>query len=205
MPLARTFFRYDENSINNLDIYLYDANKADVLAREISNTWNMPVSSWQERGGYLEALETESMVMFLILTMIILVASFNIISSLIMLVQNKKQAIAILRTIGANSGSIMRIFIICGSAIGFIGTFFGVTLGLLFTYNIDRIKTVLESWSGANLFNPVIYFFSKIPAVVVISDVVEIVIIALSLSFLATIIPALKAARQDPARILRGE
>ena len=203
--LARTFFSYTEDSINSIDIYVHDASKADIIAKKIEKTLGITTNNWKERGGYLEALETERTVMFLILTMIILIASFNIISSLIMLVQNKKYSIAILRTIGATRASIMRIFIICGSMIGIIGTFIGLALGMAFTYNIDAIKTFLEKLSGSNLFNPVIYFFSKIPAVIVTSDVIEIIVMSLSLSFLATIIPAIRAARQDPARILRGE
>lgn len=205
MPLsaAQMFFHYGKDSVNNIDLYINDVNQADYLSGKISRDLNISTHSWKESGGYLEALDIESQVMFIILTMIILVASFNIISSLIMLVHNKKSNIAILRTIGATRGSIMRIFIICGSIIGISGTILGLILGIAFVNNIDLIREYLEGLSGITIFNPMIYFFNKIPASLAIGDVMKVLCMSIGLSFLATIIPALTASRQDPVNILR--
>ena len=207
MPLdmARKFFRYDNDNFNNVDIHIKDPEKVDILTHEIKNKLNISAISWKERGGYLEALETEKSVMFLILTMIILVASFNIVSSLIMLVQNKKGEVAILRTIGATRNSIMRIFLICGGCIGIFGTACGLLLGVMFANNIETIKIFLEYFSKTELFNPLVYFFEKIPSVIILVDIVKISIMSLMLSFFAAIIPAIKAAKHDPSQVLRME
>jgi lipoprotein-releasing system permease protein len=141
----------------------------------------------------------------MILTLIILVAAFNIISSLIMLVGDKKRNIACMRTMGMAKSSVMRIFLICGSLIGVLGTLFGTLIGVTFSMNIQNIKEFLESLTGAQLFNPAIYFLSQLPSKIFVSDVVIITIMALILSFLATIYPALKASKANPADILRYE
>ncbi len=143
--------------------------------------------------------------MFLILTLIIVVAAFNIISNLMMIVQEKKSAIAIMRTFGATSGSIMRIFCACGLLIGFTGTCLGCIIGVVFSLNIESIRVFLENITNVKLFDPMIYFFSSLPVILVPQDVVNISALALLLSFLATIAPALQAAAQDPAEILRYE
>ena len=143
--------------------------------------------------------------MFLILTLIILVAAFNIVSSLIMLVNDKGKSIAIMRTIGATRGMIMRIFFLTGSAVGVIGTIAGVALGLGFAKNIDAIRRGLEKLSGTELWSPEIRFLSQLPAVVDAGEVTTVIIMSLALSFLATLYPSWRAARLDPVDVLRYE
>jgi len=144
-------------------------------------------------------------VMFLILTLIILVAAFNIISSLIMLVKDKGRDIAILRTMGATRGMIMRIFLIAGASVGVIGTMLGFVLGLAFAANIENIRRWIEGLTGTDLFAAEIYFLSRLPAVVDPTEVTTIVLMGLGLSFLATLYPSWRAARIDPAEALRYE
>ncbi|MCD6075854.1 MAG: lipoprotein releasing system, transrane protein LolC, partial [Rhodospirillales bacterium] len=142
---------------------------------------------------------------FLILTLIIVVAAFNIISSLIMLVKDKGRDIAILRTMGATRGMVMRIFLLSGASVGVIGTMFGFLLGTAFSVNIETIRQWVEKLSGANVFNAEIYFLSKLPAIVDPMEVLIVVGMGLGLSFLATIYPSWRAARLDPVEALRYE
>ncbi len=207
---AQLHFRYNESAFA-IEIFGRDAMKIDDLKQEVANliSANFPelyILDWQEaNSSFIEALKVESTVMFLILTLIILVAAFNIISSLIMLVNDKKKNIACLRTMGMSKSSVMRIFLICGSLIGASGTLLGLVIGVLFSINIDNIKKFLESLTGTNLFNPAIYFLSQLPSKIFVSDVVVITGMALILSFLATIYPAYKASKSNPADILRYE
>ena len=143
--------------------------------------------------------------MFLILTLIILVAAFNIISSMIMLVKDKGRDIAILRTMGATRGMIMRVFFLAGASVGIIGTLAGFILGLSFTTNIESIRQWIQGLSGTDLFAAEIYFLSQLPAVVDPGEVVTVVLMGLTLSFLATLYPSWRAARLDPAEALRYE
>ncbi len=164
------------------------------------------VSDWKQTNSSLfGALEVERNTMFLILTMIILVAAMNIISSLIMLVKDKSGDIAILRTMGASRAAVMRVFFIAGASIGVVGTFVGVLLGVLFCANIENIRQFITSLTGAELFNPEIYFLSKIPAQIDSSDIVSVVLMSLFLSFAATLYPSWRAARLDPVEALRYE
>ncbi|WP_353285736.1 lipoprotein-releasing ABC transporter permease subunit [Wolbachia endosymbiont (group A) of Gastracanthus pulcherrimus] len=207
MPLksAQAFFNY-KNSIKNIEVLVDDVTRADKLADAIEKEIGMEAESWQsQQSHYFSALKTERNVMFLILTLIIAVAAFNIISNLMMIVQEKKSAIAIMRTFGATSGSIMRIFCACGLLIGFTGTCLGCIIGVVFSLNIESIRVFLENITNVKLFDPMIYFFSSLPMILVPQDVVNISALALFLSFLATIAPALQAAAQDPAEILRYE
>ena len=143
--------------------------------------------------------------MFLILTLIILVAAFNMISGLIMLVKDKGRDIAVLRTMGATSGMILRVFLMSGAFVGAAGTACGVSLGLLVCQNIERIRRFLESMTGTDLFSAEIYFLSRLPAKVDPIEVCAVVLMALFLSFAATIYPAWRAARLDPVEALRYE
>jgi lipoprotein-releasing system permease protein len=143
--------------------------------------------------------------MFLILTLIILVAAFNIISSMIMMVKDKGRDIAILRTMGASRGMILRIFMLSGASIGIVGTVAGFVLGVLFTENIEAIRQFVQKIIGTNLFSAEIYFFTRIPARLDPYEVVAVVLMALALSFLATIYPSWRAARLDPVEALRYE
>jgi lipoprotein-releasing system permease protein len=159
---------------------------------------------WQDiNGAFMEAVQVESNVMFLILTLIILVAALNIVSGLIMLVKDKSADIAILRTMGASRGSMMRVFLIAGMSIGVTGTLLGFLLGVLFCANINSIGQGLSRLTGTPLFNPTIYFLSKIPADLDPWQVTSVVVMALTLTFLATLYPSWRAARLDPVEALR--
>jgi lipoprotein-releasing system permease protein len=164
------------------------------------------ISDWQDsNASFYNALQVERNVMFLILTLIVVVAAFNIISSLIMLVKDKGQDIAILRTMGATRGMIIRIFFYTGATIGTVGTLAGALFGVVFCKNIESIRHVLESLTHTNLFSAEIYFLTKLPAKLDVTEVLLIVGMALFLSFAATIYPAWRAAKLDPVEALRRE
>ncbi len=161
---------------------------------------------WQRvHASFFNAIQVERNVMFLILTLIIVVAAFNIVSGLVMLVKDKSKSIAVLRTMGATRGMIVRIFFISGASVGVIGTLCGILLGVTFALNIETVRQAIESLSGAELFAAEIYFLSKLPAQIDWSEVLSVTLMALSLSFLATIYPSLRAARLDPVETLRYE
>jgi lipoprotein-releasing system permease protein len=164
------------------------------------------VVDWQEANKqFFGAVQTERNVMFIILTMIVIVASFNIIGSMIMLVQEKGGSIAIMRTMGMARGRVMRIFIMVGSFNGVVGTLVGVLLGLGFCYNIEGIQHFVEWVVGAKVFSPEVYFLSNLPAEVKWSEVGQVCGISLGISLLATIYPSWKASKIQPAEVLRYE
>jgi lipoprotein-releasing system permease protein len=176
----------------------------DVIGNITGGT--LRVYDWQHaNAGFFNAIQVERNVMFLILTLIILVAAFNIISSLIMLVKDKGRDIAILRTMGATRGMIMRIFFISGASVGVFGTLAGVGLGLAFALNIESIRQFLQGLTGRELFSAEIYFLSQLPAKIDPWEVGTVVLMALGLSFAATIYPSWRAARLDPVEALRYE
>ena len=164
------------------------------------------VYDWQgSNSPFLNAVTTERNVMFLILTLIVIVAAFNVISSMIMLVRAKGRDIAILRTMGATRGMILRIFFLTGASVGVVGTILGVILGLAFAQNIEAIRQMLQHFTGNDLFSAEIYFLSQLPAKVEPVEVTGIVLMAFAISFMATIYPAWRAARLDPVEALRYE
>lgn len=208
MPLgaAQTYFRVP-GAVTDIEVMLQSPSQLEEVKAEILERIDSPpyyLFDWQRANRhYLQSLEVERNVMFLILTLIIIVAAFNVISGMVMMVTGKQKEIAILRTMGATRGSIMRIFILSGSMIGVLGTFFGFLLGVGFAKNIETIRGWLESATGTELFAAEIYFLSKLPAEVQNGDVITVVVMALAISILATIYPAWKAANVSPAEGVR--
>lgn len=209
MPLeaAQQYFRLGD-TVNQLEVFV--ANPDDLLRQRVAIGVVLDpeqrLFDWQQSNStFFNALQVERNVMFLILTLIILVAAFNIISSLIMLVKDKGSAIAILRTVGASRGAIMRIFFIVGASIGVVGTLAGMILGLLFAHNIESLRRAIESLTGNDLFAAEIYFLSQLPAEVDNGEVIMVVGMALGLSILATLYPSWRASRLDPVEALRNE
>ncbi len=174
--------------------------------REALGDTPVRVLDWtQSNNAFFGAVEVEKNVMFLILTLIILVAAFNVISSLIMMVKDKTRDIAVIRTLGASRGAIMRIFLMCGAFVGITGTLAGTVLGIVFCWNIERIKDFVQWVTGANVFNPEVYYLTHLPAKLQWSEVTEVILMALTLSLLATLYPSWRAARTDPVEALRHE
>jgi lipoprotein-releasing system permease protein len=164
------------------------------------------VTDWRQRNvTFFSALEVERNVMFIILFLIVLVAALNIISGMIMLVKDKGKDIAILRTMGATRGAIMRIFLITGASIGCVGTLAGFVLGLVVCLNIESIRQFVSWMTTTELFSPELYFLSKLPAEIDSGETTTVLVMALVLSLLATVYPAWRAARLDPVEALRYE
>jgi len=207
---AQKHFQY-KDSVGGLEIYLNNLNELDKTYNNLqvdllNNGFYVRLINWkQSNSAFIGALNVERNVMFIILTLIIVVATFNIISSLTMLVNDKSKQIALLRTVGYSKYSIMRIFFLCGTILGVIGTFLGTSLGVLISMNIQNIKIFIEKCFNVELFSPTVYFLTELPSKIMVGDVVSVVCLSLSLSFLSTIYPAFKAARTNPAEILRYE
>jgi lipoprotein-releasing system permease protein len=207
LSTAQVFFRMPE-AITDLEVFLSDADQATRMGQRISAAvgGKIRLIDWQQSNSTLvNAVDIERNVMFLILTLIILVAAFNIISGMIMMVKDKGRDIAILRTMGASRGMILRIFMLSGASIGVVGTVAGFLLGVLFTENIETIRHFVQDLLNVKLFAAEIYFFTRMPAQLDQGEVAAVVIMALILSFLATLYPSWRAARLDPVEGLRYE
>jgi lipoprotein-releasing system permease protein len=207
MPLetAQTFFKTGKG-VSALEVFVDDPDKVPersfILQKTIGDQFVLV--DWQHMSsGFFQVVQIERNVMFIILTLIILIAAFNIISGLIMLVKDKMRDIAIMRTMGASQGTILRIFFLTGASIGVLGTLTGVAGGLAFAYNIETIRRWLESLLHMELFNAEIYFLTQMPCQIDWGDVTSTICMALGLSFLATIYPSWRAARLDPVEALR--
>ena len=207
MPLAEAQSYFNrEGDVNVIEVFLDDADRVDEARQSIEMAAERPMAltDWRQRNRtFFGALEVERNVMFLILTLIVLVAALNIISGLIMLVKDKSSDIAILRTMGATRGAIMRVFLITGASIGIVGTIAGFLLGLLLSLNVETIRQVISRLTNTNLFPAELYFLSRLPADVNAREVVTVVVMALLLSLLATLYPSWRAARLDPVQALR--
>jgi lipoprotein-releasing system permease protein len=207
LPEAQGLFNLDGQA-NVIEVFVDNPDNMDEMRDRIEPALQRPaiMIDWRQRDQtFFDALTVERNVMFAILTLIVLVAALNIISGLIMLVQDKSRDIAILRTMGATRGAVMRIFLITGATIGFGGTFVGVLLGLLVAHNIEAIRHGLNWLLDANLFPAEAYFLSHLPSRVEPADVLAVVMMTLLLSLAATLYPSWRAARLDPVEALRYE
>lgn len=209
MPLkeAQAYFNR-AGDVTAIEVYTDNPDNVGAYRKAVQAAAQRPIFmiDWRQRNAtFFNALQVERNVMFLILTLIVLVAALNIVSGLIMLVKDKGQDIAILRTMGATQGSIMRVFLITGASIGVVGTLVGFLLGVVVCLNIENIRQFLSWLTNTELFSPELYFLSHLPADMDTAETSAVVIMALVLSFLATLYPSWRAARLDPVEALRYE
>ncbi len=209
MPLETAQkFLDSSNSVSHIDLFLRDPEKTSQVRDALSASLptGFVVRDWRDLNrGFVGALQVESNVMFLILLLIVIVAAFNIVSSLVMLVKDKSRDIAVLRTFGVSRRSMMKIFILCGSSIGIIGAAFGTILGILVAKYIEPIRQFFQWATGRDLFPADLYFLSELPSKIEFWNVAGIAFVAVALAFLATLYPAWKAAKTDPVEVLRNE
>ena len=212
MPLkqAQTYFQYGDQ-VGALEISLTHPDMITEMFAEVEQATKQisrggRLIDWRVlNSSFFNALQVERNVMFIILSFIILVAVFNIVSTMIMMVKNKTRDVAILRTMGVSSGSILRIFFIVGSCIGMLGTLLGTLAGLAIAYNVQPILDFVERMTGMSLWEGEVRFLSEVPSIVETKEVLVVVVVALGLSFLATLLPAWRAAKVDPVKSLRYE
>ena len=201
-------FLSTNNIAHGIEVFLKDQKLTSSVNLQLQSKLNknLIIIDWKKRNSsFMNALAVEKNVMFVILTLIILVAAFNIISSMIMLVQTKKADIALMRTMGASQYLIIKVFMLTGSIIGFLGTFVGVLLGVFISMNIEKIRQLITSMFGQELFSAEIYFLSKLPSNININEVLIVICISIFLTLLASIFPAWKASKISPAEALRYE
>ncbi|MFL6931033.1 MAG: lipoprotein-releasing ABC transporter permease subunit [Xanthobacteraceae bacterium] len=207
LPEAQLYFNRS-GDVTAIEVYTADPDRIDRFRRLITEAAGRQIFmvDWRQRNAtFFNALQVERNVMFLILTLIVLVAALNIISGLIMLVKDKGRDIAILRTIGATQGAVMRIFLITGASIGVIGTLMGFLVGTLICLNVESIRQFVSWLTNTELFSPELYFLSRLPAEMDPGETAAVVVMALTLSLLATLYPSWRAARLDPVEALRYE
>jgi lipoprotein-releasing system permease protein len=207
LPEAQAYFNR-AGDVSAIEVYTDDPDRIDRYRTLVADAAGRPIFmiDWRQRNAtFFNALQVERNVMFLILTLIVLVAALNIVSGLIMLVKDKGPDIAILRTMGASQSAILRIFLITGASIGVVGTFVGLLLGTLICLNIESIRQFLSWLTSTELFSPELYFLSRLPADMDFRETTAVVVMALALSLAATLYPSWRAARLDPVEALRYE
>jgi lipoprotein-releasing system permease protein len=207
LPEAQAYFNR-AGDVTAIELYVDSPDRIDRYRKPIADAAQRPIYmiDWRQRNAtFFNALQVERNVMFLILTLIVLVAALNIVSGLIMLVKDKGPDIAIMRTMGATQGAIMRIFLITGASIGVVGTVIGFIVGILVCTNVESIRRFLSWLTDTELFPPELYFLSRLPAELDVGETTAVVIMALTLSLLATLYPSWRAARLDPVEALRYE
>ena len=209
MPLteAKRYFNKGDQ-VDVLEIIAQDRDRVDEYAAEIEKIGgsDLTITNWRQRNAtFFTVLEVERTVMFIILSLIILVAALNIVSGMMMLVKDKGRDIAILRTMGATKSSIMRVFLITGASIGIVGTIAGFILGVVFCWNIEAIRQFVQWATSTTLMDPTVYYLTKLPADINPRETLGIVVMALVLSVLATLYPSWRASRLDPVEALRYE
>ena len=207
LPEAQLYFNR-AGDVTAIEVYTNNPDRIDTFRRLVTDAANRPIFmiDWRQRNAtFFTALQVERNVMFLILTLIILVAALNIISGLIMLVKDKGGDIAIMRTMGATQGAVMRIFLITGASIGVVGTVAGFLLGFVVCLNVETIRQFLSWLTRTELFSPELYFLSRLPAEMDFGETTAVVVMALTLSLFATLYPSWRAARLDPVEALRYE
>jgi lipoprotein-releasing system permease protein len=210
LPLAsaQAFFQKADGA-TGIEIRMNDPNRVDAIGPSLVSMVDSRIAyvrDWRHANdGLIGVLQVQKDTMFIVLGMIVLVAAFNVISSLIMLVKDKRADIAVLRTIGASSGAILRIFLMCGAFVGVSGTLIGTAIGVLFCRNIHAIQHAIERMTGGEVFSSSVFMLTQLPNTIDWGDVVRVVVLGLALSLLATIYPSWRAARTDPVEALRHE
>lgn len=207
LPMLQSFLEVGDR-VDTVEIFVEDFKEIDevfdLVNLSLPDYFNL--IDWRNLNPSLfNAIQVERNVMFLILLLIIVVAAFNLISSMIMLVNNKSRDIGILRTLGVTKYQLIKIFIMNGFLIGFIGTILGLILGMLFCFNINEIKSFIEIFIDSELFSQEIYFFANLPVIIDYTEVITIVSISLILSFVATIYPSYKASEIQPIHLIKME
>jgi lipoprotein-releasing system permease protein len=207
LPEAQDYFNRSDD-VTAIEVYSENPDRIDELRGRVSEAAGRPIFmvDWRQRNAtFFNALQVERNVMFLILTLIVLVAALNIVSGLIMLVKDKSGDIAILRTMGATQGAVMRVFLITGASIGVVGTLTGFIVGTLICLNVESIRQFLSWLTSTELFSPELYFLSRLPAEMDAGETLAVLLMALALSLIATLYPSWRAARLDPVEALRYE
>ncbi len=209
MPLAESKRYFNKgDQVDVLEIVAEDRDRVDEYAAAIEKAGgpDIVITNWRQRNQtFFTVLEVERTVMFIILSLIILVAALNIVSGMMMLVKDKGRDIAVLRTMGATKNSIMRVFLITGASIGIVGTLAGLIIGIIFCWNIEAIRQFVQYWTSTTLMDPSVYYLTRLPAEINPRETAGIVIMALVLSVLATLYPSWRASKLDPVEALRYE